>query len=105
MANIPGTGNTTFISTTTYLDLDCYNITQGSPIPIGVPENGATWSGTKTQRNGTFFVAIDGYIANATFLASNSVAAFVNATNSSSVPHTLLFQSTNFDADGTGSDT
>lgn len=104
-ANIPGVGNTTFVSTTTYLDLDCYNITQGAPIPLEVPVDGVTWSGTKTELNGTFFIAIDGYITNATFLPSNSVAAFVNATNSSSIPHTLLFQSTNFDASGTGTET
>lgn len=105
MSKIPGIGNIAFVSTTTYLELDCYSITQGLPVPLGVSENGVIWPGTKTELNGTFFIAVNGYIANSTFLASNSIAAFMNATNSSSIPHTLLFQSTNFDTSGIGSDT
>jgi hypothetical protein len=98
----PTTVNTSFTITTTYLDLDCYNITRGPPIPLGVQHDGVTWHGTDTELNGSFFIAIDGYVVpDSLNEQSHSISGFINATNGTSIPHTLLFQSTNWTSHST----
>ncbi|KAF4630466.1 hypothetical protein G7Y89_g7680 [Cudoniella acicularis] len=68
--------------TTSFLDLDCYNITKGPAIPLGVSVDGPKWHGSSTQNDSNFFIAIDGFISfNSTLETSYSISDYINATN------------------------
>ncbi|KAI9053333.1 hypothetical protein LZ554_002293 [Drepanopeziza brunnea f. sp. 'monogermtubi'] len=89
--NIQG-ANTTWTMTTTYLELNCFNITKILNIPAYKESDGIIWRRIGDQTS--FTVAINGFISPSTSPeSSRSVSAFINATNSSSIPPTLLFQS------------
>ncbi|KAJ5032346.1 uncharacterized protein L3040_008952 [Drepanopeziza brunnea f. sp. 'multigermtubi'] len=84
--------NTTWTMTTTYLELNCFNITKSLYIPAYKESDGTTWR--RLGEPTSFTVAINGFISpSKSAESSRSVSAFINATNSSSIPHTLLFQS------------
>ena len=95
ISGLAAAGNITFTITTTYLDLDCYNISRGPPIVDGVDENGDTWHfgpsvpSLNSSRSQTFFLAMNGLIPG----ESGAVSAYANATNDTAVPPTILFQS------------
>ncbi len=93
ISGLAATGNSTFTITTTYIDLDCYNISRGPPIVNGADENGNMWlfglSAPSLNSSRTFFLAMNGLIRG----KSGAVSAYANVTNGTTAPPTLLFQS------------
>ena len=57
--NISAVGNTTFTVETTYLDLDCYNISQSRPVQLGNIVNETFWF---AGQGNTFSIALDGFV-------------------------------------------
>ncbi|OCK80097.1 hypothetical protein K432DRAFT_393328 [Lepidopterella palustris CBS 459.81] len=92
--NISTTGNTTFAVETTYLDLDCYNISRSAPFPIENRVNETFWS---TDMPGNpFSIALDGFVLEDPSTLgpfNSSIENIPNDTDVSGFHHTLLFQS------------
>jgi hypothetical protein len=94
--NMSKTGNTTFAVESTYLDLDCYNVSRSTaPVPVEGPANKTFWS---TNLPNSFSVALDGFVLeddNPTTYGpwNGSVGNIPNDTDVSGFSHTLLFQS------------
>lgn len=95
ISGLAASGNTTFTITTTYLDLNCYNISQGPPIVEGgVDENGSAWifgpavPTLNSSRPLTFFLAINRLVPG----ESGALGTYANTTAAVQQP-ALLFQS------------
>ncbi|PVH85727.1 hypothetical protein DL98DRAFT_568046 [Cadophora sp. DSE1049] len=92
--------NTTWSMSTTYLSLSCDTITREPLIPLNTPlsttnsEANTTWHSRSTNPSQLFSFAVNGFITpNTSLESSHSISSFISATNASSIPHTLLFQS------------
>ncbi|KAH7417436.1 hypothetical protein BKA64DRAFT_300674 [Cadophora sp. MPI-SDFR-AT-0126] len=91
--------NKTWTMSTTYLSLSCDTMARGSLVPLNTPisnnENkNITWHSRSTNPSQLFSFAVDGFISpNTSLESSHSISSFLSATNASSIPHTLLFQS------------
>ncbi|KAL2072698.1 hypothetical protein VTL71DRAFT_12041 [Oculimacula yallundae] len=88
--------NLTWTMSTTYLSLNCHTMTREPLIPLNVKldTDNTTWSSLSTSPSSLFSLAMNGFISpNKTLESSHSISSFMTATNASSIPHTLLFQS------------
>lgn len=91
--------NTTWTMSTTHLSLSCDTMSREPLIPLNTPNSNSenenrTWHSRSTFSSQLFSFAVDGFISpNRTLESSHSISAFTNATNASSIPHMLLFQS------------
>ncbi|KAL5321075.1 hypothetical protein ACEPPN_011886 [Leptodophora sp. 'Broadleaf-Isolate-01'] len=86
--------NTTWAMSATYLSLDCYTMTREPLVPLNTDLDNTTWHSLSTSSSMLFSLAMNGFISpNKTLESSHSISSFVSATNASSIPHTILFQS------------
>jgi hypothetical protein len=87
VSGLPEPANTSFTMETSYLDLDCYNITNGSFINTTIADQSATkfWG----MQDNTYSISLDGFLP----LYYGTVWSYVNETNRTFPQRTLLFQS------------
>jgi hypothetical protein len=88
VANVASTGNTTFAMETSYLDLDCYNV---SRVKYGERYDAGYWS---ASNNSQFSVSVSDYdslqVPNGT---EERLGAYVGSWGNATFPRTLLLQS------------
>jgi hypothetical protein len=98
--NVSKTGNTTFAVESTYLDLDCYNVSR-SAAPVLIEGADSKFNKTFWSTSGlpiSFSVALDGFVLeddNSTTYGpwNGSIGNIPSDTDVSGFGHTLLFQS------------